>query len=238
MTDRRRAADQSFDGFAEAYDRFSSLVDEPVWPWLASPEIGVGVACGGRRRALDAGCGSGRRCVELAEHFDEVVGIDLSGPLIELARARRAHPRVRYEVADLTSFADVEGFDLVYSSTALHHVEPLEPALAHLRSLVRPGGQAVLADLVQGVFGWKRWLWRHGAVHLTPLEDLPRRARQYGWTPAWEAFRFETSRPWVRHLLSDRFLTLEEFTERYLSVFPEGRIVRQGLTALVWQRPA
>ena len=224
---------QSFDAFAAAFDRFTSVFDEPAWPWLSSPEVGVV----GGGRALDAGCGSGRRCAELAAHFDEVVGIDLSGPLIELARAKRTAPDVRFEVADLATFDDGQGFDLVYSAATLHHVVPLEPALAHLRSLVRPGGHVVLLDLVQRVGGWKRWLWRHGAVRLTPLRDVPGHVRTAGAREAWHALRFQTSGPWVRHLLSDAYLRPDEFAERYRSVFPDGRILDAGLTALVWQAP-
>jgi SAM-dependent methyltransferase len=223
---------QSFDAFASAYDVFTSIVDVPAWPRLAS----LGVRDGGGR-ALDAGCGAGRRVVELADHFDEVVGIDLSAPLIELAEARRPRPNVRYAVADLTTFADDDGFDLVYSAAALHHIDPVEPALQHLRSLVRPGGMAVLVDVVDlGLAPWKRWLWRHGANRLTPLRDAPSYVRRFGWADAVRALRFESSTPWIRHLESDRFLTGAEFERRYLSVFPEGRIAWDHLPpALVWR---
>ena len=224
---------QSFDDFADAFDRYSSLVDEPAWPWLSSPDVGVT----GGGRALDAGCGSGRRTVELAQHFDEVVGIDLSGPLVALARSRRPAAGVRYEVADLSTFADPDGFDLVYSAMTLHHVDPLEDGLANLRSLVRPGGAAVLVDVVLGAPPWVRWLWRHGAVYLSPLEDVPARIRRLGLGGAWRAFRFETDRRWVHHLLSDRYLSRADFDRRYRSVFPDGRVLDTGAAALVWHRP-
>ena len=224
---------QSFDGLAEDYDRYATLVDEPAWPWLSSPEVGVV----GGGRALDAGCGSGRRCVELADHFDEVVGIDVSEPLVALARRRRPHPRVRYEIADLATYADPVGFDLVHSATTLHHVEPLEPALANLRSLVRPGGRAVLIDVIEGSPPWKKWLWRHGAIRLAPLDQVPGRIRSIGLGGTLAAYRFEISRPWVRHMISDVYLRRPEFERRYLSEFPEGRVVDFGLAALVWTRP-
>lgn len=225
---------QSFDGLAAAYDRYRTLVDEPAWPWLSSSAVGVV----GGGRALDAGCGAGHRVVELAEHFDSVVGIDLSGPLVELARTRRPHPRVRYEIADLSTFSDPEGFDLVHSATTLHHLDPLEPALANLRGLVRPGGMAVLIDVIEGSPPWKKWLWRHGALRLSALDQMPHRFRTVGLRGAWRAYRFEISRPWVRHLVSDVYLRRPEFHARYLSVFPEGRVVDFGLAALVWRRPA
>ncbi|MGW4029315.1 class I SAM-dependent methyltransferase [Streptomyces sp. NPDC004838] len=46
-------------------------------------------------------CGSGRAVEALADSFEEVVGLDLSAPLIENARAKRARPNVRYVVEDL-----------------------------------------------------------------------------------------------------------------------------------------
>jgi SAM-dependent methyltransferase len=225
---------QSFDSFAAAYDRFTAIVDQPGWPWLSA----LGVVGGGR--ALDVGCGGGRRTAELAEHFDEVVGLDVSAPLIELAQAKRGSANVRYEVADLREYRDAEGFDLVYSSAALHHVEPLEPALAHLRSLVRPGGLAVLADIYDGgLAAWKRWLWRHGANRVTPLRDVPAHVRRYGIADAFAVLRFQTSGPWLRHLVSDRFLTKPEFERRYRSVFPDGEVrFDPGMPGvLVWRRP-
>src|SRR5256885_11185034 len=39
-------------------------------------------------RALDAGCGSGRHAQALAMQFDEVIGIDISAPLIRSEERR------------------------------------------------------------------------------------------------------------------------------------------------------
>src|SRR4029450_1971208 len=40
----------------------------------------------GRQRALDFGCGVGRLSQALAEHVDEVIGIDISPTMLEKAR--------------------------------------------------------------------------------------------------------------------------------------------------------
>ena len=58
------------------------------------------------------------------------------------------HPRVRYQAGDLLAIHGPEGFDLVFSSTTLHHLPDLEAALGHLRRLVAPGGLVVLVDNV------------------------------------------------------------------------------------------
>jgi SAM-dependent methyltransferase len=133
---------QSFDTLADRYDRLHDLQADPIGTWLPGvlPQPG--------RRALDAGCGSGRHSLVLADRFDEVIGIDLSAPMIRLATARRSRPNIAYHHADLMRFADPDGFDLVLSVNTLHHLPDLDGALDHLRRLTRPAGLVVLADCV------------------------------------------------------------------------------------------
>src|SRR5439155_631666 len=124
----------SFDGLAADYDRFARLEPPTILEWLPRhlPTL--------RQRALDAGCGSGRQTLALANQFDQVVGVDISGPLIEIARRKRVRRTVQFCTEDLMAFYDPGGFDLVFSSTTIHHMPDLEAALLHLRGLVRPAG--------------------------------------------------------------------------------------------------
>lgn len=114
---------QSFDDLAAGYDRIGSLVPPPFVEFIRAqlPPRGG--------RALDAGCGSGHFAAMLAERYDTVVGIDISGPMIEIARRRRSGANIEYRVEDLMGFDDARGFDLVLSSCVLHHVPNLEAAL-------------------------------------------------------------------------------------------------------------
>jgi SAM-dependent methyltransferase len=175
---------QSFDRFATDYDRYTSLEPSTVLDWLLTqlPRHG--------RRALDAGCGSGRHALALADRFDDVVGVDLSRPLIDLARRRRPHPRIRYQAGDLLATTDPPGFDLVFSATTLHHLADLDAALRHLRGLVAPGGTAILVDNVAPRPTPPGWVYRLGAVREHPA-DL----RRLGWARAWWLLRFRTGRP-------------------------------------------
>ncbi|MFI6599142.1 methyltransferase domain-containing protein [Nonomuraea sp. NPDC050536] len=75
---------QSFDRFARDYDRFVSLLPGQNTAWL----LGLGLKGG---RALDAGCGSGHAVEALADSFEEVLGLDLSSPLIRIAQAAHAN---------------------------------------------------------------------------------------------------------------------------------------------------
>ena len=137
----RIADPHTFDRFALDYDRFVSLLPGQNTAWL----LGLGLK---GERALDAGCGSGHAVEALADSFEEVIGLDLSGPLIGIAKAKRTRPHVRYVVEDLFGLTDETGFDLVYSHTMLHHLEDYRAGLEHLKSLVRPGGTVALVDNV------------------------------------------------------------------------------------------
>ena len=74
-------------------------------------------------RILDAGCGTGQTTVELAKRGANVVGIDLSSNLIELARARlpdELSHRVEFRVGDMLSNQHGK-FDHVVAMDSLIH---------------------------------------------------------------------------------------------------------------------
>ena len=99
-------------------------------------------------RALDFGCGVGRLSQALAEHFEEVVGVDIAESMVAKAREFNRHgARVRYQVNaadDLSCFDDGE-FSFVYSVITLQHIPP-GPAARYVGEffrVLRPGGVAV-----------------------------------------------------------------------------------------------
>jgi SAM-dependent methyltransferase len=102
-----------------------------------------GIQLGGRS-AFDFGCGVGRVTGPLADRFQEVVGVDISPRMLELARGyNRRGARCRFERggADLRGFAD-SSFDFVYSKLVLQHMAPSEVRayLPELVRLLRPAG--------------------------------------------------------------------------------------------------
>ena len=220
-----KADPRLFDSFAGDYDRYAGLCD-PLGAWLAQ----LGLA---GDRALDAGCGSGRHALALAAGYREVVAADLSVPLIEVARIRRPHERIRYEIASLTELADTEGFDLVVSIATLHHVPDLSAALAHLKSLVRPGGEIVLVDNTDpGRAPTRRQYVASAARELgRDLRGLPIR-------DAWWLYRFRTGTAWLDHLMSDAYLTRAQYRHVYGATFPKAEFTDlPAATAMRWRRP-
>jgi len=222
---------RAFDAYAESFDRFAELVGGSLNAYLASvfPEHG--------ERAVDLGCGTGRHAIMLASGFGRVLGVDVSAPMLRIARARRNPPNVTYQERDLRKVrADSDGtFDLVFSSYALHHCDDLEQTLLGIRELAAPGGRVVLIDNVASRPAVpRRWFVKEAARILAA--DLVGRRRPPG--EAWELFRLNTHPAWLDHLTSDRFLSPAELEERYGRVFPGARYTDlYRARALCWDVP-
>ena len=129
------------------------------------------------------------------------------------------------------NFADPDGFDLVFSSTTLHHLTDLDAALLHLRRLVTLGGMAILIDNVASRPTPARLVHLAGAWRHLPSDVARLGGRQAVWL-----FKFRTSAPWLAHLASDRYLSRRAYEQHYGVVFPGGRYHELDYAhALVWQ---
>jgi len=89
---------------------------------------------------LELGCGAGRFTRELARSEADIVAIDVSPELLEIARANCSAPNVRYEIQNAyeLSYPDA-AFDSVVGSSVLHHLE-IEEALREIYRVLKPGG--------------------------------------------------------------------------------------------------
>lgn len=94
------------------------------------------------KRALDAGCGSGRWTYALAELGANVIGVDLTAGGPESAHAVLGErPNVEFAQADLFALPfRSEAFDFVMSWGVLHHTRDTRAAFQRLVPLVKPGG--------------------------------------------------------------------------------------------------
>ncbi|WP_033423879.1 trans-aconitate 2-methyltransferase [Actinomadura flavalba] len=101
------------------------------------------------RRATDLGCGTGALTATLAERWPlaTIDGLDSSPEMI--AEARPAG-RVRFRVADLTSWEPDAPQDLIVSNAALHWIPGHTALLPRWAAALAPGG--VLAFQVPGNF--------------------------------------------------------------------------------------
>jgi ubiquinone/menaquinone biosynthesis C-methylase UbiE len=100
----------------------------------------------GDERALDVGCGAGALAYALAPLVGEVVGVDSSEDLVDVAR-EHAPPGCTFVVGDAEALPFPYGdFDLVGCLRVLHHVRRPELVVAEIARVTRPGGTILLAD--------------------------------------------------------------------------------------------
>ena len=121
-------------------------------------------------RVLDLGCGNGSLTAELASREYDVVGLDASEAMLDLARS--AHPDLRFIRGDATSFELEEPVDAVFSNAVLHWIdaERQPEALAHVAEALKPGGQFVFE---MGGFGCA------GTIHAALARAFERRGMAY-----------------------------------------------------------
>lgn len=117
------------------------------------------------QRVLDFGCGAGRLSQALAEHAEEVVGVDVSAPMLEVARRLdRGGGRCEFvlnDAPDLSRFDD-NSFDLVYSELVLQHLPAplIEAYLAEFMRVLRGGGTAMVQCTTRPLWTVKGVIWR------------------------------------------------------------------------------
>jgi len=90
--------------------------------------------------ALELGCGTGYFTRELACSGANIVAVDVSPDLLEIAKANSSAPNVRYEIQNAyeLSYPDVV-FDSVVGSSVLHHLE-IEEAIREIYRVLKPSG--------------------------------------------------------------------------------------------------
>ncbi len=104
------------------------------------------------KRIVDVGCGGGLLSEGLAREGAEVVGIDLSEELLEVAELHaldQGVETVRYECIAAEKLADREpvSFDVVTCMEMLEHVPRPSSVVAACARLVRPGGKVFFSTL-------------------------------------------------------------------------------------------
>jgi SAM-dependent methyltransferase len=127
---------------AEEYERFTR--ERPLYRALNERLVAL-ARLGSARRVLDLACGTGataRAALAVLPAGGEVVGVDASAAMVEVAQAVVADRRARFLVAPAAGVERVvEGpFDRVLSNAAFGQFPDLRPVVAAVARLLAPGG--------------------------------------------------------------------------------------------------
>ncbi len=95
---------------------------------------------------VDLGCGSGELARLLAEHTSQLVCVDQSPNMLDLAREQCPLADFRIGSVEHLPLSEAEA-DTVVSSMVLHHLPDPDGSVREIARVLKPGGRLILADL-------------------------------------------------------------------------------------------
>lgn len=158
----------------------------------------------GTERVLDVGTGGGHAAFALAPHVAEVVALDLTRPMLEVAQkeaATRQLHNIRFLEGDAQDIPCADAsFDVVACRKAAHHFPYVRQAVCEWARVLKPGGKIALVDSISPEEP-------EIDVYLNEIETLrdPSHVRNYRLSE-WITFLTEagftvsTTREWAIHL--------------------------------------
>ena len=230
VPERKRAYNELH--FAEAASRYDlatrtmSLGRDAAWKRAlvaALPDFPAPVC-------VDLACGTGDVAFLLAGRYPGgvVTGVDLSAPMLAIARERNRFTNVRFVRGDLCGLPFPDGsVDVVTGSYALRNAPDLRKAVAEVHRVLSPGGVAAFLDFSNPERSSLRFLQYHLLRRWCGLWGL----LLHG-TPEIHGYVAESLREFP-----DRNRLRGIFRENRFEVLAERRFFL-GITGLVLLRPA
>ena len=188
-TGGRRLADITNENVEAAYARWAPVYDA-AFTLVMNPGRKAAAAAVNRLggRVLDVGVGTGLE-LPMFDANVRVVGVDLSEPMLEIARKRVAQQKLanveELRVMDAMNLQFEDGaFDVVVSPFVITTVPDPRRTLDEMARVVRPGGEIVIVNHIGADSG-----------PIAAIEALmERRAEKLGWRPQ---FPWETIGDWI-----------------------------------------
>lgn len=157
---KRRYVRRLFATIADRYDLITVVLSygqDRRWKrrliGLTAPRRGM--------RVLDLATGTGDIAFALASRGAEVVGLDVTDRMVELADRKNPRPRaVRFLVGDMLALPfPAASFDAVTIGYGLRNVPNLSVAIDEASRVVKPGGRLLTLDFNRPANGAARWAY-------------------------------------------------------------------------------
>jgi demethylmenaquinone methyltransferase/2-methoxy-6-polyprenyl-1,4-benzoquinol methylase len=145
-----------FATIAGRYDLITRLLSfgrDRVWKARLIEMAGAGRGTA----ALDLACGTGDIAFGIAERGADVVGLDVTLGMLQLARGKAGRPPVQFVAGDMMAlpFPDAS-FDVVSTGYGIRNVPRIDPVLAEIHRVLRPGGVLLSLDFDRPERTWMR----------------------------------------------------------------------------------
>lgn len=144
----RRTHDALAERWVEVGQEFASgALRAQAYASLVPPELVV----------ADLGCGAGFLTSYLAGRTAKVIAVDHSTKMVEAARRGVEDDRVEFRQGEMEQLPlDTDEVDAAFSNLVWHHLADVDRAAEEVARVVRPGGTAVITDLVPHQEEWMR----------------------------------------------------------------------------------
>ena len=175
-----------FDRIARVYDRMNSLMTAGMHHrWRERAADLANLAPGDS--ALDVATGTGDLAIELERRVapgGEVVGVDFSERMLELAREKA--PTIRFETGNALDLRfDDDGFAAATVGFGARNFSDLRRGLAEMARVTRPGGRIVILELTTPQRAPLSWFCRMWFDRLVPtLGRFAGDAAAYSYLPS------------------------------------------------------
>ncbi len=98
-------------------------------------------------KVLEIGCGTGKNTVWLAEKSRELMSVDFSDKMMNLAKQKISNTKVDFKQADITDSWSFGKADLIVSSLVLEHIEDISFIFQQAAKTVEPNGKFYICEL-------------------------------------------------------------------------------------------
>lgn len=179
---------------------------------------------------LDIGCGQGELSALLARRANKVIGVDLSGRMIQRAQEENALPNIEYICANILemNFED-NSLDVIITTATAHHL-PFEWLLKFAKQKLKNSGVLVVLDLARAETLSDMILWGFAAIPNVFI-NIIKNGRLHKDDP-------HSAAVWRKHGEHDTYMSVNEIKALTTKYLP-GALVKRKLFwryILVWQK--
>ena len=141
-----------FDQAAKDYD---SWYNDPVGKYVDDAEMPCMLKMLGDvwgKRILDIGCGTGHLSEELCKRGAQVIGIDISEGMLEVAKKKRDKKEldIEYLYMDAFELRFDEPFDIICSMAAFEFIDDMESIFKSMNTVLKEDGTIVIGTIQNG----------------------------------------------------------------------------------------
>jgi len=95
-------------------------------------------------KVLEIGCGTGEYTKRIARSNADIVAIDISPELLEVAKDKQKDVTFKVDDAENLSFKD-KSFDVVLGCSIIHHLN-IKPVFSEIKRVLKPGGKMMFYE--------------------------------------------------------------------------------------------